>query len=209
MEKLSLNGIINMNCYVINHNKKCMIVDPGYEANKIVEYVNAKGYEPCGILLTHGHLDHIGAIDCFDVPVYVYEKEFDLVKDNNINGFNTLNEHNPIDYDKINFTVFNDQSQIMLDDKKIRFIHTPGHTIGGVCYIVDYDVYTGDTLFKGSVGRHDFPTGDVEQLKRSVVELLDGLADNYQLHPGHGDSSTVNEEKANNPFYKMWRKELK
>ncbi len=209
MEKISLNGIIEMNCYIIRNKKLCMIVDPGYEKEVIREYVKSKGYEVCGILLTHGHLDHIGAIDCFDVPVYVYDKELTLVKDDNLNGFNTLNENNPIDLSKVNFQVLNDLSTISLGDKKIRFVHTPGHTAGSVCYLFDWDVYTGDTLFKGSVGRHDFPTGDASTLKRSVVDLLDSLDDNYNIHPGHGESSTVKEEKLNNQFYKMWRKELK
>ncbi len=209
MEKIELNGVISVNSYIIAHNNKCFIVDPGYEQDKIKEYVSSKGYRVLGILLTHGHLDHIGAIDCFNVPVYVYEKELKIVVNNDLNGFNTLNIHNNLNYDLINFVVFNDDSKIMIDNKKINFIHTPGHTIGGVCYIFDFDVYTGDTLFKGSVGRHDFPTGDVEMLKNSVVLLLDSLDDSYYIHPGHGDSTTVLAEKKTNPFYKMWKKEIK
>lgn len=209
MEKITVSGLLEMNCYVIEHNKKCFIVDPGYQKEKIVEYINNKGYSVEGILLTHGHLDHISAIDCFDVPVYVYEKEIALVKDDSLNGFNELNVQNPLNLNNINFKIFNDEYQIKLGDKKIVVIPTPGHTAGGVCYMFGYDVYTGDTIFKGSVGRHDFATGDSEALKYSVVNLLDSLDDNYKLHPGHGESTTVGEEKQNNMFYKMWKKEVK
>ncbi len=208
MEKIILDGEIVMNCYFIEHNKKCYIVDPGYEKQRIVEYVNDKGYEVLGILLTHGHLDHIGALDCFDVPIYVYEKEYDIVINDGINGFRTLGIANHLDYSKLNIVKYDLDQEFMLDDQKIEVIYTPGHTRGGVCFLFNDDLYTGDTLFKGAVGRWDFPTGKLEQLKHSIVQLLDSLDDNIKVHPGHGESSTVLEEKNFNQYYKMWKEEI-
>ncbi len=205
MTKLLLNGDIPVNCYIIEHNNKCYIVDPGYEKEVVQNYIAQHNLEVLGILLTHGHIDHIGAIDAFDVPVYVHEKEKELLCDNHKNGFAYYGKEIPYNIDSINLVTINDGYTLALDNKIIDVIHTPGHTVGGVCYKIDNDLYTGDTLFEGSVGRWDFPTGDEKTLMKTVVKLIDTQDDSINIHPGHGESSSIGKEKKNNYFYLSWK----
>ncbi|GAA0178397.1 MBL fold metallo-hydrolase [Clostridium sediminicola] len=208
MHKLLLRGEIDVNCYFIEHNKKCYIVDPGYERERIIKYVEDNNLEVMGILLTHGHYDHVGAIDCFDVPVYIHKTEYSFLKTDEINGFKSHNKLKPYSVDDLNIVKIEDSDVIEFDDKKIEVIHTPGHTAGCVCYKFENDLFSGDTLFKEAVGRFDFPTGDLNALKKSVVNLIDSLDDDVNVHPGHMDSSTIKYEKENNDYYLEWKVSL-
>ncbi|MFV0498718.1 MAG: MBL fold metallo-hydrolase [Bacilli bacterium] len=205
MQKIVLSGDICVNCYIISHNKKCYIIDPGNEKSKIIEYVTQNDLEVLGILLTHGHFDHTGAVDCFEKPVYVFEKEYNLLVNDKLNGYNNLSVENKIDFEKIDIRKFDLNHKFLLDDRKISFIHTPGHTSGSVCFIFDKMIFTGDTLFKGAVGRWDFPTGNIAQLKKSLIRIIDNFDDDYEVHPGHNDSSYIGIEKEQNNYYKMWK----
>ncbi len=204
MKKILLYGDINVNCYLIEHHQKCYIIDPGYQKERLIDYVNEHQLEVLGILLTHAHLDHIGAIDAFDVPVYLHENEFEIITDNVKNGFSFFGKEMPYDLSSIHLVPLHDGQTLALDDLSIEVIHTPGHTVGCVCYKVENDLYTGDTLFKGTVGRWDFPTGHLQTLQQSVVSLIDSQEDNITIHPAHGDSSTIAAERRTNPFYLEW-----
>ena len=182
-----------LNCINLGH-----IVDPGYEVNRVREYINKNNLEVQAILLTHGHIDHIGAIDAFDVAVYLHENEFEIIKDNHKNGFTFYGKEKPYNLEDINLVPLKDKDILKLDDKEIEVIFTPGHKVGCVCYKIDNDLYTGDTLFKETVGRWDFPTGNLNVLKKSVVSLIDSQDDNVAIHPAHGESSTIGYEKAHN-----------
>lgn len=208
MKKISLFGEIDVNCFFIEHNNKCYIVDPGYEKEKVIKYVRDNNLKVLGILLTHGHIDHIGAIDAFDVPVYLHEKEYEIIEDNYKNGFDFYGRQKPYSLNDINIIRMDDSFVLHLDDKRIEVIHTPGHTVGGVCYKIDNDLYTGDTLFEGTVGKWTFPTGNLEALKRTIVNLIDTQDEGIRIHPAHGESSTIGEEKRYNQFYLEWKKEL-
>lgn len=205
MHKLSLSGEIGVNCYIIEHNNKCFIIDPGYEKEKIRKFVEEHNLTVEAILLTHGHLDHIGAIDCFDVEVFIHEDEYELLTNDELNGFVSLGISNPVDLSKINIQKFSADKKFYLDDKEVSVLHTPGHTKGSVCFVFDNMIFSGDTLFKGAVGRSDFPTGDINQLKVSIVSLIDSMDDSYEVHPGHNFSSTIKEEKLSNQYYNMWK----
>lgn len=205
MKKLELNGEINMNCYIIENDNKCFIIDPGYEKEKIIDYVNKQQLQVEAILLTHGHFDHFSAIDCFDVPVYIYEEEFELLTNDELNGFKTLNVNNPINFNEIDIRKFPISQKFYLGDKEVNVIHTPGHTQGSVCYIYDNMLFTGDTLFCNAVGRTDFPTGNIDLMKTSVVNLINNYDDGFEVHPGHSLSSTIKNEKEQNPYYLMWK----
>lgn len=204
MNKILLLGDIDVNCYFIEFNKKCYIVDPGYEKERVIEYVKSNNLEVLGILLTHGHIDHIGAIDSFDVPVYIHEKEYEIIADNYKNGFEFYGKEKPYDLDIIDIVKINEKSIIEIDNKRIEVIHTPGHTVGSVCYKFEDNLYTGDTLFKETVGRWDFPTGNLDTLKNTIVNLIESMDEDIRIHPAHGESSTIGEEKRNNYFYKSW-----
>ncbi len=205
MERIVLNGDIPVNCYIIEHNKKCFIVDPGYEKEVLQKYISANNFEVLGILLTHGHIDHIGAIDAFEVPVYIHEKEYELLLDNHKNGFAEYGREIPYSFDSISIVKLVEGQTLNLDEKTIHVIHTPGHTSGGVCYKIDNDLYTGDTLFKDAVGRWDFPTGDLAILAPTVLSLIDSQDDAVRVYPGHGPESTIGQEKKNNYYYLSWK----
>lgn len=205
MKKILLLGEIPVNCYFIEYNNKCYVVDPGYEKEKVIKYVKENNLEVLGILLTHGHIDHIGAIDAFKVPVYLHKNEYEIIEDNYKNGFEFYGREIPYSLKEINFVKIDEEYVLPIDDKKIEVIYTPGHTIGGVCYKFENDLYTGDTLFKGTVGKWVFPTGDYETLKRTVVNLIDTEKECVNIHPAHGESSTIGQEKKYNDFYVQWK----
>lgn len=205
MKRLMLRGEMPINCYFIVNNNKCYIVDPGYQKDRIINYVNKNNLEVVGILLTHGHVDHIGAIDIFDVPVYLHKDEYELIIDSDKNGFDYYSKEMPFDINEINLVKIDESDRLQLDDKEIEIIHTPGHTIGGVCYKMDNDLYSGDTLFRGKVGKWTFPTGNLEDLQKSIFKLMDNLSDDVNVYPGHGRSSSIGIERENNEYYLEWK----
>ena len=204
MKKMLLYGDINVNCYFIEHNQKCYIVDPGYEKERVIQYVKEHHLEVLGILLTHGHIDHIGAIDAFNVPIYLHEREFEIIEDNVKNGFTFYGKDKPYDLTSLHLVPLTDGQRLPLDELEIEVIHTPGHTVGCVCFKVLKDLYTGDTLFAGTVGRWDFPTGELKTLQHSIVSLIESQSDDVRIHPAHGDSSTIGTERLTNPYYLDW-----
>lgn len=205
MNRLLLRGDIDVNCYFIENNGECYIVDPGYQKERIAEFIEKQGWKVVGILLTHAHLDHIGALDVFDVPVYLHREETKLLYDDNINGFQLFGKQRNYDVNTIRVQTIDEHTKISLNGKQISVMYTPGHTCGGVCYRFENDLYSGDTLFCGSVGRWDFETGDMQQLRNSVVMMLETLPDELNVHPGHGESTTIGYEKAHNQFYLSWK----
>ena len=191
IRKLQLDGEIPMNCYVIDRNGKCFIVDPGYQKNIIQEYIKSQGLEVLGILLTHAHIDHIEALDCFDVPIYLHELEYDILINDSLNGFEFFGKQKAYNVNTLDIRTISENTILQLEDYQVSVIHTPGHTIGGVCYKIEHDLYVGDTLFEGSVGRWDRPTANLEQLQKSILKLIDNQPEHIIIHPGHGESSTI------------------
>lgn len=205
MRRLVLCGEMEMNCYFLEHNNKCYIVDPGYEKEKVIKYVNDNKLKVLGILLTHGHPDHIGAIDCFKVPVYIHKDEYQVLVDSYNITPERYGRNMPYSLEDIDIVKIDESAVFSIDDKKIHVIHTPGHTIGGVCYKFGNDLCTGDTLFKEKVGKWIFKTGDLEAMKKSVVNLINTQPDNVNVYPGHYDSSTIGHERRYNDFYLKWK----
>jgi hydroxyacylglutathione hydrolase len=204
IQKLLLDGEIPMNCYVLERDKKCFIIDPGYQKESIQNYIAQKGYTVKGILLTHAHIDHIEALDCFAVPIYIHEKEYEILIDTAKNGFDFFEKKPQYDLADLEIVCINENSKLSIGNDEITVLHTPGHTKGSVCYLVGFDLYAGDTLFEASVGKWDRPTGDLRTLKKTIVHLINSLPDYILVHPGHGRSTTIGIEKQINSFYHQW-----
>ena len=197
-------GHIGTNCYLLENEerKEVVIVDPATCPDEIIGHVKRKGLTPKAILLTHGHYDHVMGIDRwvaeFGIPVYLHEEEKEVLE---LPKYN-LSRVFGYDYSYKNVEGLNDGQEIELAGITIRVIHTPGHTKGGCCYyIADAGILlSGDTLFAQSVGRNDFPTGSMSMLVRSIKEKLFLLPDDTVVYPGHGEETSIGEEKQKNPF---------
>jgi glyoxylase-like metal-dependent hydrolase (beta-lactamase superfamily II) len=196
-------GRLGTNCYIIyNDSKEAIIIDAGANADIIKEEVENLGVKPVAMLLTHGHFDHIMAVnelaDYYDIPVYAGASELRLLTDGELNGSKYYVRRS---YTVEKYELLKDLSHIVLGGIDIEVIFTPGHTEGSVCYYVsDAGVlFTGDTLFRESVGRTDMPTGDDRLIIESLNKLVK-LSDDIIVYPGHGDDSKIGYERVNNPY---------
>ena len=189
------------NSYIVSNDKKeCIIVDPGLDYKDVAKYIKEK-YIPKAILLTHGHLDHIDGILYFmDLPIYINKLEEEMLYDSNLSLYYMVGRVSPFNKDNLNIHYVKDGDSINLIGMNIKVLETKGHTKGSVCYYYDKYLFSGDTLFRGSCGRCDFPTGSFSDMKKSLNILMDKFDDDVVVYPGHGDSTTIYEERHNNPY---------
>ena len=198
-------GMVGTNCYVVyNENtKECFVVDPAAPSAPLVEFIQTEGLQLQGILLTHGHFDHImGLSDVMEdvkVPVYVEEADLPMMTDGESNLSSTYVRGG---YRFEEAVPVSDGQQLEIAGFQFRVIHTPGHTPGGCCYYMEQEgvLFSGDTLFQTSVGRSDFPGGSASALVRSVKEKLLVLPEETHVYPGHMEETTIGYEKLHNPF---------
>lgn len=193
-------GYMGVNSYIIfdKNAHKAALFDAPAEAEKILKFLSENGLELEYIFLTHGHFDHIGALDELKTKtgakIVIHKDEEKYLNDSSLNlTFEPLPEvHADV--------LVKDGELIEFCDKKIRIIHTPGHTVGGVCYYFDDILISGDTLFQVSIGRFDFPLGDFATEIKSIKEKILVLPDETQVYPGHGLSTTIGAERKENPY---------
>ncbi|MDR1700437.1 MAG: MBL fold metallo-hydrolase [Lachnoclostridium sp.] len=200
-------GPVETNCYIVNREgfPECFVIDPGDESEKILSFIEAERLEAKSILLTHGHFDHILAVEDvqkkMNAKLYAGKEERDLLKNTSLN--------NPIRYPtkpSLEADIECSNGQIIeVAGLTIKVIATPGHTSGCVCYYLeDYGVlFSGDTLFLESIGRTDFPTGDSQMILHSIKERLFVLPDDVIVLPGHDSKTSIGHEKKHNPHFGM------
>ncbi len=197
-------GMISTNCYLCmnKETKELFIVDPADQADLIVNMADRMGGTPCAILLTHGHFDHIMAVkelrEKYRIPVYAHEAEEQTLGDASRNQSGGWALPISLKADKW----LTDGQTLTAAGLQLQVIHTPGHTPGSCCYLLTKEktLFSGDTLFYCSVGRTDFPGGSSRQIKQSLDRLLAGLPGDTTVLPGHGESTTIDFEKRNNPY---------
>jgi hydroxyacylglutathione hydrolase len=196
-----VNGPFQQNAYVIWNSTHSFIIDPGGDSNRIIDIIKSNDLSPSAILNTHAHLDHIGAIYQLikfgQYPFYLHIDEIQLL--NSANEYTVMFGLPNIDIPKVD-NILNDTSFIDFDGCGIQVLETPGHTSGGVSFLIDGHLFTGDTLFSGSIGRTDLPGGNLETLLNSIHSKLMDLDDSVIIHSGHGPDTSIGIEKRTNPF---------
>ena len=183
-------GSYQTNCYILAQGDRCLVIDPGEEADKVLGLLEKQGLTLEAILLTHGHFDHVGAVKTLaaetDCRVYLCQEELALP------GAMTAG---PLFYTDF----YKEGDRLTLAGLSFEVLHTPGHTPGSVCLRFDEHLFSGDTLFAGSCGRTDFPGSSPRDMVCSLSRLAK-LEDHLRVYPGHGSSTTIGEEKRYNPY---------
>lgn len=191
-------GIYGANCYIVmdKKTKEAVVIDPGGDVDDIIKAIAAIEAKVKYILLTHGHVDHTSGVeelkDITKATVCINKNDDDLIT-NGEHLFGPLIEGGA---DKL----LKQDDVIRVSDIDVICIDTPGHTPGGMCFLIENYVFTGDTLFCGSIGRTDFSGGDFKTIITSIKSKLLSLPEDTIVYPGHGSCSTINSEKLNNPF---------
>jgi len=192
-------GPYEVNCYIISNpeTNHALIIDPGLDGDRIKQVLDKRKLIPCSIVNTHGHADHIGANSAFDLPIYIHEADTDFLTDpvKNLSLLHGISLTSP----KAS-RLLHHGDVISLDFIEFEVVHTPGHTPGSICLKTKEAIFTGDTLFRGSIGRTDFPHSDGQQIMHSITTYITPLRDDVAVYPGHGPSSTVGWEKQHNFF---------
>jgi hydroxyacylglutathione hydrolase len=182
-------GLLEANGYIIYQQepKDCFIIDPGAKAEGFLKFMDELNLTCKGILLTHHHSDHVGAVEkirkALDCPVYIHREDMDMYK----------KPATPVE----------DQDIFDLDGESITVLHTPGHTRGSVCYYSEKSklAFTGDTIFNVDLGRTDLIDGDEFQMEQSIKNVIDRWSNEITIYPGHGDASTMKKVRIINQEY--------
>ena len=188
-------GQLETNCYVVTNENtlECVVIDPGDESNTILDYLEDNHLKCQAILLTHGHFDHVGAVDAVaeETGAKVYLNPLDTASGSG--GY-----HFPYSL-PADGVAYGDGDELDLAGLHFDVIGTPGHTKGGVTLRCENALFTGDTLFKGSCGRTDLPGGDMDEQLQSLKKLC-SLEGDYEVYPGHMDSCTLERERMFNYY---------
>lgn len=177
---------IGTNCYIASDGRDAFVVDPAEDADEIFRAAEKDGLTVRAILLTHGHFDHIGALDALvkltGADVYIHSLEKPMLSDGYLNASRLFFGEDQVQ--KTDVRTVSGGDVINVGPMKITVMHTPGHTAGSVCYFCGDAVFTGDTLFIGGYGRTDLPTGDGAALQKSLAALKEKIA-GKTIYPGH------------------------
>jgi glyoxylase-like metal-dependent hydrolase (beta-lactamase superfamily II) len=196
-----MTGMVDSNAYILADSGEAALIDAGVHPDEIMDVISAEGLKLKYIILTHAHFDHVLYIDKLrditGAKVLIHEKDAKALTHAQLNGslmFGGNYVFKPAD------VILKEGDIIEVGAVRIEVIHTPGHTSGGICLKADNTVFTGDTLFRLSVGRSDLGDGDGRLLIKSIKEKLMVLEDDIVVYPGHGESSTIGFERQKNYF---------
>lgn len=202
VRKLEL-GALGTNCWLVDDDAggDLIVIDPADESG---ELEGAIGRQPVGVIvLTHGHFDHLGAatelVRASGAPLAIHRLDAHRITHPEGTGGSLFGfpHHTAPPADRL----LEDGDEVVAGGVSLAVLHTPGHTEGSICLLAPGHLFSGDTIFAGSVGRTDFPGGDARALARSIAERLVALPDDTLVHPGHGPDSTMGREKRLNPFF--------
>lgn len=193
-------GHIAANCYMLLSDNAAVVIDPGIFSQRVKDFLNENSEKERLILLTHAHFDHICGAERLradtGVKIAVGEKDAPALIDTSLSLSDKFHAHQtPFEAD----ILLKDNEIFDVGDIEFKSLSTPGHTVGGMCYLTVKSLFSGDTLFLESVGRTDFPGGDGEALLKSIKRLL-SLDEDIEVYPGHGEPTTIEHEKLYNPF---------
>lgn len=193
-------GHMEANCYVVTDEStlECAVIDPGDESNTILDYIEDNRLIPRAILLTHGHFDHVGAVETLaeetSAPIWMHRADYS-------EKYEEYRYHAPA-----GVRFFSDGDVIEVGSLRFRVLETPGHSPGSVTFRCEDALFTGDTLFRGSAGRTDLPGGDMDKLMASLRRIYD-IPGDLEIYPGHMGPSTLSVERASN-YYMRYAKTL-
>ena len=200
-------GALGANCYVIETgDSRCIAVDIGGDSKRFLSFLKSKNLTLTKILLTHGHFDHTGGAEAVrkatGAEVFVHVDDAKMLQSavDSLYTLIQLGEFAPVS----EFIAVEEGCCITDGDCRITVIGTPGHSEGSVCYVCGNAMFTGDTLFCGSIGRTDFPGSNLLDMKNSLQKLYQ-MDKDFRIYPGHGESSTLENEKRTNPYMRGFR----
>src|SRR5713226_5881500 len=195
-------GRLQTNCYILQTQGECIIVDPGDEPERIIRFLNDLKTRPKSIVATHTHFDHVLAVDgvrkATGAPFLIHQDDLTMLEamKSRVRQFMGLEVPPPPKVD----TFLKAGETLKLGNEEIRVIHTPGHSPGSISLSGEGYVLTGDALFNQSIGRTDLPGGDLDTLVHSIRDKLFQLEDSTIVYPGHGPETSIGDEKLANPF---------
>lgn len=194
-------GIADTNTYFIEDENSVLLVDPSSDGERIINKLKSIDKPLKAIILTHAHFDHIGALDEvlseYDVPVYLHEEEFDFLTDTSKNGSSKFQQYGlePVKSSATPKSL--EEGNHNIGGFDVNVLHTPGHSPGSLTYVFNDFAVVGDTLFNNGIGRTDLYRGDYETLVDSIQDKIFEIEGDLPLYPGHGSSTTVNDEQLN------------
>lgn len=193
--KCIYGGYAGNNSYIVSNDGECLVIDPA--TFQVFEEVNAEGLKPVAVLLTHGHFDHIAGVQPFldkGVPVYIHEGDKDKCTGLDMSEYLEYYQIKPF----VPTNLIKEEGYLHFAGLDVWVMETPGHSKGGVCYIIDNVIFSGDTLFAGSYGVYHFSDGNLGILRHSIVEKLFKLSDDFTVYSGHGEVTTLDTERQGN-----------